>query len=61
MADIMNANFTQEEVENSIDFLKPNKSPGITAELIKICKEIISPEITTVLNYIIETRDFPTN
>ena len=59
--EIINRNFTVQEVENSIDYLKNKKSPGIDnipAEFIKGCKLSIS-QLTNVLNYIIEQRDFP--
>ena len=60
--DILNSNFTVQETEAAIDYLKNNKSPGcdnIPAEFIKFCKEILSDDLTTIYNYIIESRDFP--
>ena len=60
--DILNSNFTVQETEAAIDYLKNNKSPGcdnIPAEFIKFCKEILSDYLTTIYNYIIESRDFP--
>ena len=60
---IINDNFTVEEVETAIDYLKNGKSPGIDgipAEFIKCCKCTLSPDITLILNYIIGLRDFPT-
>ena len=60
--DILNSNFTVQEVEAAIDYLKNNKSPGcdnIPAEFIKYCKEILLEDLTTIYNYIIESRDFP--
>ena len=60
--EILNDNFTVEEIEYAIDCLKTNKTPGldsIPAEFIKACKHVISPTIATVFNYIIEHRDFP--
>ena len=60
--DILNSNFTVQEVEAAIDYLKNNKSPGcdnIPAEFIKYCKEILLEDLTTIFNNIIESRDFP--
>ena len=60
--EIVNANFTHDEIESAIDLLKANKSPGedsIPSEFIKACKTTLTHSIVTVLNYIIETRDFP--
>ena len=58
--EILNSNFTVEDVEAAIDCLKNNKSPGcdcIPAEFVKYCKTLISEDFTTVFNYIIESRD----
>ena len=60
---IINNNITIKEVDMAIDYLKNGKSPGIdgiSAEFIKSCKSILSPDITNVLNYIIGARNFPT-
>ena len=60
--EILNSNFTVQEVEAAIDYLKNNKSPGcdnIPAEFIKYCKEILLQDLTIIYNYIIESRDFP--
>ena len=60
--EIVNGNFTVEEIECAIDTLKTNKSPGNDcnpAEFIKVCKSILSRTIATVFNYMIEQRDFP--
>ena len=60
--EIVNGNFTVQEIECAIDTLKTNKSPGndcIPAEFIKVCKRILSRTIATVFNYMIEQRDFP--
>ena len=60
--EILNDNFTVEEIEYAIDCLKTNKTPGldsIPAKFIKACKHVLSPTIATVFNYIIEHRDFP--
>ena len=60
--EIINKNFTIEEVNQSINYLKNNKSPGIDnipAEFIKECKNEVAVHLTDALNYIIEKRDFP--
>ena len=57
--EIVNGNFTVEEIERA---MKTNKSPGndcIPAEFIKVCKCILSRTIATVFNYMIEQKDFP--
>ena len=58
--EIINDNFSVDEIECAIDSLKTNKSPGndcIPVEFIKACKTPLSP-IITVFNYIIDHRDF---
>ena len=58
----LNSNFTIEEIEAAIDYLKCRKSPGaddIPAEFIKSCKAEVANDLTDVFNYIIEKRDFP--
>ena len=58
--EIINKNFTVEEVNQSINYLKNNKSPGIDnipAEFIKECKNEVAVHLTDALNYIIEKRD----
>ena len=60
--EILNFIFTVEEVEAAIDCLKNNESPGcdcIPAEFVKYCKTLILENLTTVFNYIIESRDLP--
>ena len=60
MEEIINSNFTCDEIECAIHALKSHKSPGmdrIPAELIKSCKNTLAE--TIALNYIIEHRDFP--
>ena len=60
--DIINDNITNTEVARAIDYLKNNKSPGmdsIPAEFIKTCKSALCPDISLVLNYIIQLQDFP--
>ena len=59
---IMNDNFTMSEISDVIDSLKNNKAPGndlIPAKLIKNCKLELLPVLTSLLNYIIDMRDFP--
>ena len=60
--DVIDSLFSKLEIEDAIDCLNNNKSPGadnIPAEFIKCSKDILSEPITEVLNYIIEKRDFP--
>ena len=60
--EVINENFTIEEIECALDTLKSNKSPGndrIPAEFIQECKNILSNTIATVFNHMIEQRDFP--
>ena len=60
--EVLNDNFTCEEISTVIDALNNNKSPGndnIPAEFIKSCKTELLQNITDALNYIIEMRDFP--
>ena len=60
--EIMNSNFTYEEIVSAIDFLKCNKSPGIddiSAEFIKGCKNTLADCVLIALNFIIESQDFP--
>ena len=62
VAEIINSNFTQEEIICAINSLKPNRSPGIDGvpgEFVKARKEGLAEPITLVLNYIIEHRNFP--
>ena len=59
---IINDNFTRNEISDTIDSLKNNKSPGIDllpAEFIKGCKAKPLPLVTDVLYYIINNGDFP--
>ena len=59
---IINDNFTESEISDTIESLKNNKSPGIDlipAEFIKVCKPELVPLITDALNYIISNRDYP--
>ena len=60
--EILNSNFTVDEIKASINTLHNNKSPGIDcipSEFLKHCRDIISEDITELFNYIIETREFP--
>ena len=59
--DLINSNFTKEEIESCIDFLE-NKAPGvdvIPAEIIKHYKQHLSEPLSHAFNYIAEERDFP--
>ena len=59
---IINVNFTRNEISDTIDSLKNNKSHGIDSlpvEFIKGCKAELLPLVTEVLNYIINNGDFP--
>ena len=58
---IINDNFTRNEISDTIDSIKNNKSPGVDllpAEFIKGCKAELLPLVTDVLNYIINNGDF---
>ena len=62
MTDLINDNFTVDEIRNSIRELKNNKSAGqdhIPAEFVKICSEDLADVITLTFNYMIEQREFP--
>ena len=62
--DILNRNFTADEIKSSIMSIKSNKSPGIDyipAEFIKAGVDIISNDVAELFNYVIENRDFPEN
>ena len=62
MLDMINDNFSVDEIKANIDALKNGKSPGldhIPAEFVKICKDDLAEIITCALIYIIEKRDFP--
>ena len=59
---IINQNFSTDEIKSAIDALKNNKSPGIDAipaEFVKCCKDILAEDITMILNYVVEERNFP--
>ena len=59
---IINQNFSTDEIKSAIDALKNNKSPGIDAfpaEFVKYCKDILAEDITMILNYVVEERNFP--
>ena len=60
--DLLNENFSHDEISKAIDKLKNNKSPGIDgipAEFLKTCKSSFIADLTNLFNYIIETREFP--
>jgi len=60
--ELLNDNFTIDEISRTIEQLKNNKSPGldsIPSEFLKLCKDELIGVLTDSLNYIIEQRDFP--
>ena len=60
--EILNNMITSEEVSLAISSLKINRSAGIDgipAEFVKACKQPLNKSITMILNYIIESREFP--
>ena len=60
--EILNRNFTTEEVALAIDLLKTGRSAGadfLPPEFIKHLKEDLKCDITDIFNYIIEKRTFP--
>ena len=60
--DILNTNFSPEEIQEAVRKLKFNKSVGtdcIPAEFIKACYGSFIQNICDVLNYCIELRQFP--
>ena len=60
--DILNRNFTEEEVCTAISKLKNNKSAGpdcIVGEFLKKCSAVFSKDLTRIYNYIIEHKNFP--
>ena len=60
--DILNRNFTEEEIKFSISSLNDNKSAemdSLPVEFFKVSNGIISRHITEIFNYIITTRKFP--
>ena len=62
VSEVINQNFTEDEITECVNQLKNNKSPGIdgiASEFLKLCKGTLVPYITEVLNYIIEFREFP--
>ena len=60
--DILIFKFTIQKVNGAIDYLTHNKAPdcdNIPATFIEYCKELVAEDLTIVLNYIIDSRDFP--
>ena len=58
---IVNDNFTSREINQAINSLKCNKSPGIDgipAEFLKHCKDVLLDEIKYLFNHIIDHQDF---
>ena len=59
---MINMNFSEDEILSAIDTLKSSKSPGleaIPAEFIKHWKDTLAQDITTIVNYMTEERNFP--
>ena len=59
---IVNDNFTSHEINQAINSLKRNKSPGIDgipAEFLKHYEDVLLDDITYLFNYIIDHQDFP--
>ena len=51
LEEVINANFTHDEIDSAIDFLKSNKSPredNILAEFIKACKTTMTHSIVAL-------------
>ena len=60
--DILNRNFTVDEIKSSKNSLRNNKSSGIDcipAEFLKHCRDVMSDDITELFNYIKGNSDFP--
>ena len=58
---MIDINFSEDEISSAIDTLKWVNLldlDAILAEFIKHCRDIIARDITTVVNYIIEKRNF---
>ena len=59
---MININFSEDEISSALDTLKLVNLldlDAILAEFINHCKDVIARDITTVVNYIIEERNFP--
>ena len=60
--DILNRDFTEEEIKVTIAKLKNNKSPGpdgIVAEFLKSCEDTFARDLALIFNYFLEHREFP--
>ena len=60
--DILNSDFTEDEIKLTISKLKNNKSPGpdgIVAEFLKSCNETFARDLTLIFNYFLVHREFP--
>ena len=60
--DILNRNFTEDEISCAITKLKRNKTPGhdcIQAEFLKHMKSTFTKDLTLLFNYMIEQKQFP--
>ena len=62
-SEILNSNFSKEEVIRAIDRLKTGKSAGVDAvpgDFIKHCKDNLTDVLYEVYNYMLATKTFPT-
>ena len=60
--EILNANFTKDEIFNAIESLKRNKSPGsdhIPGDFVKQCKDSLVDILCDIHNYRISNKTFP--
>ena len=60
--DLMNSNFTENDIIDIIHQLKNNKSAGmdcITAEFVKCGSDVIAADMADMFNYALEKREFP--
>ena len=60
--DVLNRNFTENEISDALDKLKLNKAPGndgVIGEFLKFCKPTFCYDLTLLFNYMIAQRHFP--
>ena len=60
--EIMNSNFTENEIKDIINQLKNNKSAGIDsipAEFVKCCSDAMAADMADMFNHALEKREFP--
>ena len=58
--EIMNSNFTKNEIIDIIHQLKNNKSAGIDsipAEFVKCCSDVMAADMADMFNYALEKRE----